>query len=171
MTMLSSARSDPREWRRRLLPATTMLLASVLMTVPLPLAWAVMPNFALLLVLVWASVQPRLMPVWAAFMLGLWHDLLANLPLGVFGLIFPVCVLIVRFGEARMETRSILVDWLLVAIIVSAAYALAGQLLQIAGVSAPMVPMIVQAAATVLAFPLAVSVAALLHRRLVERWR
>lgn len=161
---------DAREWRRRLLPAATVALSSVLMTLPLPLGWAVMPNFALLLVLIWASVQPRLLPVWAAFLLGLWHDLLSHLPVGVFALIFPLSVLAVRQIEARVETRSVMVDWVLAALLVLAGYGLASQLLPVAGVPAPLLPLAAQALLTVLAFPLALAIAAFLHRRLVEYW-
>ncbi len=162
------SRPDSREWRRRLIPATTVAAASLAITLPLPLAWGLMPNLALLLILVWASVQPRLMPIWAAFLLGLLHDIFTAGPFGLFGLLFPLTVLAVRAGDGRLRTRMMRTDWLLAAILILALHVLAWQLFALIGQPQPPLPLLAQGVVTAFAFPLALALAALLHRRLVE---
>lgn len=157
------------EWRRRLVPAASVVAASLATTLPFPLAWSVMPNIAMLLVLIWASVQPRLMPVWAAFLLGLLHDALVGGPLGAFGLVFALLVVAVRMGEGRLEARWLSIDWLLAGILVMAAHILLFLVLPLAGSTAPLPPLLVQGGLTALCFPPALALAALLHRRLVEQ--
>jgi rod shape-determining protein MreD len=156
------------EWRRRLLPAASVMLASIVTTLPAPLAWSVMPNFALLLVIIWASVQPRLMPVWAAFLLGLVHDLVAGGPFGISGLLFALAVAVVRVGEGRLEARWMAMDWLMAGMLVALAHGVLWLLLPLAGVAAPADPILLQAALTIAAFPAVLALAAMLHRRLAE---
>lgn len=158
-----------REWRRRMVPAGTVLCGSLLMAVPLPLALPVVPNLALLLVLVWASVQPRLMPVWAAFLLGLFHDVIAAVPFGLFALLFALTVIAVRTAEQQLEVRSIAIDWAMAAALVLLLHALMWQLLAILGQDPPAGPIAAQALLTALAFPLSLAAAAFVHRRLVEQ--
>lgn len=157
------------EWQRRLLPAATVIAGSLLMTLPLPTAWSVMPNMALLLVLIWSSVQPRLMPVWAAFLLGLLHDVVAGTPFGLFGLLFPLVVVAVRVAEGRLEARSLSMDWLMAGMLVALVHALLWLLLPVAGAAAAAPPIALQALLTALCFPPALGLAALLHSRLVEQ--
>lgn len=167
---MSSLRRDagpPGETRRRLTPALTVVTAALLMCLPLPLAWGAMPNLALLLVIIWASLQPRLMPAWVAFGTGLLLDLLAGLPVGLSALLFALAVVAVRLAEARVEGHSLAVDWAFAALIVLAAHLLTWQLHALLGRSVPLAPLIGQAALTALAFPPVAAIAARIQRRLV----
>lgn len=157
------------EWRRRLVPAGSVAVAGIATTLPVPLAWSVMPNIAMLLVLIWASVQPRLMPVWAAFLLGLLHDVMVAGPFGAYGLIFALLVVAVRVGEGRLEGRWLAVDWLLAGILVMLAHVLLFLVLPLAGWAAPLPPLLLQGALTVLCFPPVLALAAMVHRHLVEQ--
>lgn len=167
--MAARAGTGRNEWRRRLLPAATVVAGSMAMTTPLPMAWSAMPNFAMLLVLIWASVQPRLMPVWAAFLLGLVHDIITASPLGLFGLIFALITIAVRVGEGRLRARSMAMDWLFVSALVAMAHALFWLLLPLAGLEVAPGPIMLQALTTALCFPPMLAIAALLHRRLIDQ--
>lgn len=162
-----SERARRGELVRRLVPSLSVLLAILLMALPLPLAWGVMPHLALLLVVIWASIQPRLMPVWAAFLLGLAADLLFGGPLGIWALLLPVSVAAVRLAETRVEGHSLALDWAFAALISGLALLFAWQALHFLGSSPPLWPFLAQALLTLFAYPPVAAVAARVQRRLV----
>jgi rod shape-determining protein MreD len=166
MTTISREPDAAEELARRLVPAGTVLASLVVMAIPLPLAWAVMPNLALMFVAVWASVQPRLMPSWGGFLLGLVADLLFGGPIGIWALLFPLAILTVRLAETRIEGHNLVVDWAFVALLAVLLHLLAWQLLGFLGRSPPLLPLMVQALASILAYPLVAAIAARIQRRL-----
>ena len=158
--------TDRGETLRRLVPAGIVFLSLLLMALPLPLAWGVMPNIALLFVLLWASIQPRLMPAWGAFLLGLFADLLFGGPIGIWALLFAVSVVAVRLVEASTEGHTLAFDWVFAALLATVAHLLAWQLLGFLGFAAPLMPFLAQAALTALAYPAVAAMAARLQLRL-----
>jgi len=152
---------------RRLVPAGTVFLSLLLMALPLPLAWSVMPNVALLFVVLWASIQPRLMPAWGAFFLGLFADLLFGGPIGVWALLFAASVVTVRLVKVSAEGPTLLFDWVLAALLALAAHLIAWQLLAFLGSSAPVAPFLMQTGLTALAYPAVAALAARIQVRLV----
>ncbi len=157
---------DRGETLRRMVPAGTVLLALLVMALPLPLAWGVMPHVALLFVMLWASIQPRLMPAWGAFLLGLFADLLFGGPIGIWALLFAATVVVIRLIEASTEGHALLFDWVMAGLVALAAHLLAWQLLRFLGSSAPAAPFLAQAALTALAYPPVAAMAARIQLRL-----
>lgn len=153
---------------RRFVPAGTILLSTLLMMLPIPLAWGVMPHLALLFVIIWASVQPRLIPAWAAFLLGLFADFLFGGPMGICAVLFPATVIAVRLAEARVEGHSLAVDWAFAALLLVLAQLLAWQLLGFVGRAPAFWPMLAQAGFSILAYPMVASIAARIQRRLID---
>jgi len=70
---------------RSILPFLVTLLLIMLAMVPfrVPLLSPVIPSLPLIAVYYWSVYKPNLMPVWAIFLAGLFHDLLAAGPAGV----------------------------------------------------------------------------------------
>ena len=70
---------------RNVLPVFVTLLLVMVAMVPLrvPLLTPVIPSLPLIAVYYWSVYKPNLMPVWAIFLIGLFHDLLAASPAGV----------------------------------------------------------------------------------------
>lgn len=153
---------------RRFVPAATIILSLLLMTLPLPLAWGVMPQLALLFLIIWSSIQPRLIPAWAAFLLGLLADFLFGLPMGVWAVLFPAVAIVVRMAETRVEGHSLAIDWAFAALLLVAAQILAWQILGFVGLAPAFWPMLAQALLSILAYPLAASIAARIQRRLID---
>ena len=168
MSLLQPAQTPFRDAIRRSIPAISVFLAMLVMALPVPFAWGIMPHFALLLVLIWASIQPRLMPAWAAFLLGLLFDSMVGLPIGHSALMFSAVVAAVRLAEVWVDGHSLFFDWLFASIIILAAQMLSIQILQLVGHATPLGPMLVQAALTIVAFPIMVVLAARIQRRLVD---
>jgi rod shape-determining protein MreD len=155
-----------RSYGERTVPGLVTLGLIVAMTAPVFVAAPVIPNLALLGVLVWTSFQPGLMPAWLAFLLGAASDLLFGLPLGVNATLLPATVVFVRAVELRFAEHRYAVDWLFAGLIVTAAAIVEWQLLALAGVAGPLTPLLVQAAATTLAYPAVVALFARIQRQL-----
>lgn len=70
---------------RNVLPFFVTLLLIMVAMVPLrvPILSPVIPSLPLIAVYYWSVYKPTLMPVWAIFLIGLFHDLLAAGPPGV----------------------------------------------------------------------------------------
>ena len=158
-----------RYWRgfgERAIPGLVTLAMMLAMTAPLFVAVPVVPNFALLGVLVWASFQPGLMPAWLAFALGAAADVLFGLPLGVEATLLPAVVVFVRLVELRVAEQRYARDWLFAGLIIGGAAVVEWLLLGFAGVRGPLTPLLVQAATTTLAYPAIVALTAGIQRRL-----
>ncbi|MBS3962780.1 MAG: rod shape-determining protein MreD [Sandarakinorhabdus sp.] len=168
MSLFDDDDGIPADRVRRAMPAFTVLLGTLLMALPIPLAFGAMPSLALLFVIIWSSLQPRLMPVWGAFLLGLFADLVSGLPLGIWALLFPVAAISVRLADARAEGHSLVIDWLFTGLLVLGAHVLAWQFLGFTGSAAPSGPLLAQAVITILAYPLAATIAARVQRRIIE---
>lgn len=154
---------------RRFVPAASVLLAALLMALPLPLAWASVPQLGLLLLVFWANVQPRLLPPWAALLLGAFTDLLFGLPLGIWTVIYPAMVVAVRLLDVRLAgSRSFLTDWALALLLVAVAMFLVAQFLRFVGQTPALLPLAGQGILTVLAYPAVAAVGARIQARLAD---
>jgi len=165
---LLEPRERARYWRsfaESAVPGLVTLVLIAATTVPLFATVPVIPDLALLAVLVWATFQPGLMPAWLAFLLGAASDLLSALPLGVHATLLPGVVLFVRL-TARFGPHRYGYDWLFAAAVVFAASFVEWQLLALGGVSGPFAPLAIQAAITALTYPAVVALFAGIQRRL-----
>jgi rod shape-determining protein MreD len=151
-----------------LAPALGIFAASLVMALPVPLAWGVMPHLPLVLVMLWATVQPRLLPPSAAFLLGLAHDAVAGAPIGLFALVFLLMVVAVRVLEHRSRGAGVALAWLPACGLVLAAFLLTWQIQQLLLRPVPLGPHAVQALLTCLAIPAMLRLVALQQRRLTE---
>lgn len=149
------------------IPAVIVFLAMLVMALPLPLVIGAMPHFAFLFVIIWAILQPRLMPAWVAFLLGLVFDLLTGQPMGHSSLLFAGAVTVVRLAEDRFEGHSLMVDWMFTALVVLAAQLLSWQITGFFGAATVLWPFLVQGLTTILAYPLAVAIAARVQKKIL----
>lgn len=108
----------PAEWRieavlKGLLPALTAVFCVFLGALPygIPYLAVVMPWLGLMPIYYWSIHAPHYLPLWAAFLVGLWQDALTGGPLGLFALIF----LLVRYFVGRQRhifyKKAFLVGW------------------------------------------------------------
>ena len=119
---------------RNVLPSFVTLLLVMIAMVPLrvPVLSPVIPSLPLIAVYYWSVHKPNLMPVWAIFLIGLFHDLLAAGPAGVgilslllvYGLVESVRRLLVGAGFLAIwlvfvpiAAASLLAAWLLTCLI------------------------------------------------------
>lgn len=168
MILLPNRQSSLADRACGTIPAATVFVSMLLMMLPFPLAIGALPNMALLFVIIWAILQPRLMPVWLAFLLGLLHDMISGMAPGHMGLIFTIAVAAVRLAEARFDVHNLVVDWAFTAVVVLFTTFLSWQLWAFVGMPATLWPMLVQAALTIASYPVAIAIAAHLQRKILQ---
>ncbi|MES2493286.1 MAG: rod shape-determining protein MreD [Pseudomonadota bacterium] len=96
----------------RAVPWITIMLGSVLQTLPIIASAPVMPPFGFLFLLAWRQLRPGLLPVWAGLPLGLFDDLYSGQPLGSAMLLWSAVMIVLDALEQRFPWRSYLLDWL-----------------------------------------------------------
>ena len=98
---------------RKLLPAMTTLLLGLLVLVPtgIPQWGALAPPLMLAAVYYWSLARPGLMPPSAAFLLGLFQDLLTGAPLGSGALVLVLVQWILRSQQRYLANRPFLLLW------------------------------------------------------------
>ncbi|MGI4879161.1 MAG: hypothetical protein ACRYG4_16925 [Janthinobacterium lividum] len=151
---------------QRGVPALVTLVLIVTMTVPVFAGAPALPHLGLLGVFVWTTFQPGLMPPWCAFVLGGAADLLLGLPLGVNATLLPATSLFVRLFEARFGHHRYGFDWVLLAVVATVFELLTWRLLAFSGTHGPFAPLLIQVAATVVAYPAVVLLCAGIQLRM-----
>ena len=98
---------------RKLLPSLTALLLGLLVVVPIGIPdWGrLAPPLMLVAVYYWSLSRPGLMPPSAAFVLGLFQDLLTGAPLGSGALILVLVQWILRSQQRFLANRPFLLLW------------------------------------------------------------
>ena len=153
---------------RWLVPATSVLVLLVLTTAPIVLPWPALPALGLAAVCVWSTFQPGLMPPGLAFVLGLAADALSGMPFGVSAILFALTALFVRLFERRFGHHRFGFDWAVFALLALVHAGLTQQLLIVAGAAPPLGPLLVNAAATALAYPFVALLCARIQARLLR---
>ena len=172
---------SPAERRRWLLstwryavPAFASTLLLVLMLAPLPVSLPAMPHLALMGVLVWAMLQPSLMPPWVAFCIGALADLLFGQPVGVNATLFALATGVMRMSGRAFGRHGPGFDWLLVAAVLLGAALLTAPLMALAGQPTHVLPLLWQWLTSIVAWPLVARGCAAVQRRLAAsapHWR
>lgn len=149
-------------------PAVSMALAVLLLALPVPLAGGALPDLPLLLLIAWGGLQPRLLPSWAAFLLGLLADAIMGLPLGVMATTYAGVRIAIGFLEERAPQRTLWSEWLSAAAFVMLALFLEAAALLIADRAVALAPMLVRAAISIAVYPVALALVVRLMRRILE---
>ncbi len=150
--------------------AVPMLITSVaimLMSFPLFTAMPVMPNLAMLSVMIWSLFQPQLMPAWLALPLGIATDAALGLPMGINATMLPVLALGISISEQRAGQHLFAIEWGAATLLIFAYQLLSALFLTFVLGDVRIGPMAVQAVSTSLAYPVGVRMIARLQRRWV----
>jgi rod shape-determining protein MreD len=98
---------------RRLLPVVISLMLALAVVLPIGLPqWGILaPPLLLIAVFYWSIVRPDLMPPTAAFVLGLFQDLLTGGPLGSGALIMVLTQWTMRGQQRYLINRPFFLMW------------------------------------------------------------
>lgn len=102
--------------RISLVPPATVVLGSMVTTLPIITDYPILPPLGLLVVLAWRLIRPGLWPVWAGFPLGLVDDLFSGQPLGSAIFLWSVVLIVLETLDRRAITRDYWQDWLIASV-------------------------------------------------------
>lgn len=115
------SRFDREQSRLKMLaiPIASVILASMVTTLPFFSSGPLLPPFGLLMFLSWRLMRPGLLPVWSGVPFGLMDDLFSGQPFGSAGLLWSLAMLIVEIIDSRNIWRDYLQDWLIAALLIT----------------------------------------------------
>lgn len=154
----------------RAMPWLTVMIASVLPTLPLVASAPLLPPLGFMVLLAWRQLHPGVLIMWAGFPLGLVDDLFSGQPMGSATFLWSATMIAMDVLEQRFPWRSYLLDWAV------AAGFIAGYLVMSAILAAPtgQLPMLrvlgPQLLLSVLLFPLVERVVASCDRLRLRRF-
>jgi rod shape-determining protein MreD len=102
------------------IPIASVILASMVTTLPIFSAGPLLPPFGLLMFLSWRLMRPGLLPIWSGVPFGLMDDLFSGQPFGSAGLLWSLAMLIIEIIDSRAIWRDYLQDWLIAALLITA---------------------------------------------------
>nr|WP_279380274.1 rod shape-determining protein MreD [Sphingosinicella soli] len=142
-----------------------VIIAFAVMTLPMFAPLPVMPNFGLLLVLLWTLYRPQQMPEWTGLPMGLVGDILLGTPVGTNGLLLPLFMILVRYADAYIRRPNWIGDWLFGIPMLFVYHLALWRLCAIVADPIPFLPLATQTAATIAVYPLAAHIFARAQRR------
>jgi rod shape-determining protein MreD len=102
------------------IPIASIILASMVTTLPIFSYGPLLPPFGLLMFLSWRLMRPGLLPVWSGVPFGLMDDLFSGQPFGSAGLLWSLAMLAIEIIDTRAIWRDYLQDWLIAALLITA---------------------------------------------------
>lgn len=151
---------------RYLIPLLVISVGFLAMTVPMFAPLPVVPNFALLLVFLWAIYRPHQLPAWTGFFAGLCGDIVLGTAVGANAMLIPLFIVAVQATSGIVQRASWLGDWMLCAPMLFIYHAALWKLVAIGSGELPFLPLLTQAAASLAAYPVLAFVFARIQRRL-----
>lgn len=152
--------------KMRLVPTASVMLGSVIVTLPLGAQAALWPPVGLMMLICWRLMRNAIWPVWIGLPLGLFDDLLSGQPIGSSMAIWTLFLLAMDTIDQRLVWRDFWIDWMIgaaalaMALIIGAAFARAGSGVDIVRLITP------QLAWSVMLLPLAMRAVSTL-----DNWR
>ena len=90
---------------------TVLLVLISAMPFQVPGLVRVMPLLPLMSIYLWAVHNPELMPIYAVFVIGLLHDTLSGVPIGIYGLTYLIVYATVLSQRRFLAGKSFAVIW------------------------------------------------------------
>lgn len=139
----------------RTVPWLSIMLASLLPSLPVVASAPVLPPFGFILLVAWCQIRPGVLPVWIGLPLGLFDDIFSGQPFGSAGLLWSVTTIGLDMIETRLPWRSYWLDWLVAAGSVCAVLLLGLVFANASGGTAPVRVLVPGLVSAILLYPLA----------------
>ena len=102
------------------IPIASIVMASMVTTLPFMTSQPHLPPFGLLMFLAWRLMRPGLLPVWSGVPFGLVDDIFSGQPFGSAGLLWSLAMLAVEIIDSRAIWRDYMQDWLIASLLIIA---------------------------------------------------
>ena len=136
-----------------LIPAGTVVAASLLAALPIVSTSGWFPDFGFLVLIGWRLLRADPWPAWWAAPLGLVNDLFTGQPIGFSIALWSATMLALDLVDRRTLWRDYWIEWVLAAVLIAIHEWLEWQVAALAGAGQPMIRLIAPFAISVFAFP------------------
>lgn len=155
----------PTRWAA-LVPAATVVAASLLAALPIVSTNGWYPDFGFLVLISWRLLRSDPWPAWWAAPLGLVNDLFTGQPIGLSIALWSATMLVLDLIDRRTMWRDYWMEWVLAAVLIASNEWLEWQVAGLVGASVPFSRVAAPLVITIFLFPI---VAWLIAR--LDRWR
>ena len=149
-----------------MIPATTVVFASLLAALPIVATSGWYPDFGFLVFISWRLLRSDPWPAWWAALLGFINDLFTGYPIGFSIALWSATMLALDLIDRRTMWRDYWIEWVLAAVLLAIDDWLQWRLAGIAGAAIPFTMMLPPLAISICVFP----VSAWLVSR-IDAWR
>jgi rod shape-determining protein MreD len=153
-------------WRMRLVPVFSVLIASMVTSLPLLVEQAFLPPLGLMVFLAWRLMRPGLWPVWAGLLFGMFDDIFSGQPFGSAALIWSLIMIGLEILDQRAAWRDHWQDWFVGGVMIVSTLSVQWLIIGWAYTAPQFSALIPQMLISVLLFPLMVRLCAKL-----DKWR
>jgi rod shape-determining protein MreD len=147
-------------------PAGSVVVASLLATLPLVVHQGWFPDFGFLMLIAWRLLRADAWPTWWAAPLGLINDLVTGYPIGLSVTVWTASMLALDLLDRRTIWRDYWIEWGLAAVLILFNEAVQWQVAASVGATVPFSEMIPPIVISIAGFPVAAWVVGRL-----DRWR
>ncbi len=109
---------EPSTLKMLAIPIASVVLASMITTLPILATQPLLPPFGLMMMLAWRLMRPGLLPMWAGLPFGLVDDMFSGQPFGSAGLLWSLAMLAIELIDARASWRDHIQDWVIASIMI-----------------------------------------------------
>jgi rod shape-determining protein MreD len=110
---------EPSLLKMLAIPIASVVLASMVTTLPFLTTQPILPPFGFLMFLSWRLMRPGLLPVWSGVPFGLMDDIFSGQPFGSAGLLWSLAMLAIEVVDSRAIWRDYLQDWLIASVLIA----------------------------------------------------
>jgi rod shape-determining protein MreD len=110
---------EPSLLKMLAIPIASVVLASMVTTLPFLTTQPILPPFGFLMFLSWRLMRPGLLPVWSGVPFGLMDDVFSGQPFGSAGLLWSLAMLAIEVVDSRAIWRDYLQDWLIASVLIA----------------------------------------------------
>lgn len=110
---------EPSMLKMLAIPIASVVLASMVTTLPFLTTQPILPPFGFLMFLSWRLMRPGLLPVWSGVPFGLMDDVFSGQPFGSAGLLWSLAMLSIEVIDSRAIWRDYLQDWLIASVLIA----------------------------------------------------
>lgn len=110
---------EPSLLKMLAIPIASVVLASMVTTLPILTTQPILPPLGFLMFLSWRLMRPGLLPVWSGVPFGLMDDIFSGQPFGSAGLLWSLAMLAIEVIDSRAIWRDYLQDWLIASVLIA----------------------------------------------------
>jgi rod shape-determining protein MreD len=110
---------EPSLLKMLAIPIASIVMASMVTTLPFLTTQPILPPFGFLMFLSWRLMRPGLLPVWSGVPFGLIDDIFSGQPFGSAGLLWSLAMLAIEVIDSRAIWRDYLQDWLIASVLIA----------------------------------------------------